>query len=32
MPEAVDGLSWAAWWLNDEPVVFGARERAHAHC
>jgi DNA-binding NarL/FixJ family response regulator len=27
---AHEGLSWAAWWLDDGPVVFAARERAHA--
>ena len=27
-PEAYEGLSWAAWWLDDADVVFAARERA----
>jgi hypothetical protein len=27
-PEAVEGLSWAAWWLDDADTVFEARERA----
>jgi ATP/maltotriose-dependent transcriptional regulator MalT len=27
--EALEGLSWAAWWLGDEPLTFSARERAH---
>jgi LuxR family maltose regulon positive regulatory protein len=27
-PEAHEGLSWAAWWLDDAEAVFGARERA----
>jgi DNA-binding CsgD family transcriptional regulator/uncharacterized protein HemY len=27
-PEALEGLSWAAWWLNDAPVSFEMRERA----
>jgi LuxR family transcriptional regulator, maltose regulon positive regulatory protein len=27
-PEAFEGLSWAAWWLDDARVVFEARERA----
>jgi LuxR family transcriptional regulator, maltose regulon positive regulatory protein len=27
-PEAVEGLSWAAWWLDDADMVFEARERA----
>ncbi|HEX5881418.1 MAG TPA: hypothetical protein VF468_24340 [Actinomycetota bacterium] len=25
---ALEGLSWAAWWLNDPEVVFATRERA----
>jgi ATP/maltotriose-dependent transcriptional regulator MalT len=25
---AFEGLSWAAWWLDDEEAVFAARERA----
>lgn len=28
-PEALEGLSWAAWWLDDADVVFDARERAY---
>ena len=28
-PEAFEGLSWAAWWLDDAEAVFGARERAY---
>lgn len=28
-PEALEGLSWAAWWLNDAEVLFDARERAY---
>ena len=28
-PEAQEGLSWAAWWLDDAPVVFASRERAY---
>jgi len=28
-PEALEGLSWAAWWLNDATVMFDARERAY---
>jgi LuxR family maltose regulon positive regulatory protein len=27
--EALEGLGWAAWWLNDIPVTFDARERAY---
>ena len=27
-PEALEGLSWAAWWLDDSTAVFEARERA----
>jgi DNA-binding NarL/FixJ family response regulator len=26
--EAQEGLSWAAWWLDDADAVFAARERA----
>ncbi|HEU4449895.1 MAG TPA: response regulator transcription factor [Gaiellaceae bacterium] len=26
--EALEGLSWAAWWLDDAPAVFACRERA----
>jgi DNA-binding NarL/FixJ family response regulator len=28
-PEAYEGLSWAAWWLDDVEAVFAARERAY---
>ena len=28
-PEAFEGLSWAAWWLDDAEALFGARERAY---
>jgi DNA-binding NarL/FixJ family response regulator len=28
-PRAQEGLSWAAWWLDDGPTVFAARERAY---
>lgn len=28
-PEAFEGLSWAAWWLDDGEAVFAARERAY---
>jgi LuxR family transcriptional regulator, maltose regulon positive regulatory protein len=28
-PDALEGLSWAAWWLDDEATVFDARERAY---
>jgi len=28
-PKAFEGLSWAAWWLDDEPAVFEAREQAY---
>jgi ATP/maltotriose-dependent transcriptional regulator MalT len=27
-PEAHEGLSWAAWWLDDAEAVFSSRERA----
>jgi DNA-binding NarL/FixJ family response regulator len=27
--EALEGLSWAAWWLDDADAVFEARERAY---
>jgi DNA-binding CsgD family transcriptional regulator len=27
-PEAFEGLSWAAWWLDDAETVFSAREHA----
>jgi DNA-binding CsgD family transcriptional regulator len=26
---ALEGLSWAAWWLNDADALFDARERAY---
>jgi hypothetical protein len=29
-PDAWEGLSWAAWWLDDAEAVFGARECAYA--
>ena len=29
MPEALEGLSWAAWWMDDADAVFSARERAY---
>jgi DNA-binding NarL/FixJ family response regulator len=29
VPEALEGLSWAAWWLDDAEAVFDARERAY---
>jgi LuxR family maltose regulon positive regulatory protein len=28
-PEALEGLSWAAWWLDDADAVFAAREGAY---
>lgn len=28
-PEALEGLGFAAWWLNDAPAAFQARERAY---
>lgn len=28
-PEALEGLSWAAWWLDDSAEVFEAREHAY---
>jgi LuxR family transcriptional regulator, maltose regulon positive regulatory protein len=28
-PEGFEGLSWAAWWLDEAEVVFEARERAY---
>lgn len=28
-PEALEGLSWAAWWLDDVSAVFDTRERAY---
>jgi DNA-binding CsgD family transcriptional regulator len=27
--EAAEGLSWTGWWLGDEEVTMGARERAY---
>ena len=27
-PEALEGLSWAAWWLDDAVALFAAREAA----
>ena len=27
--EALEGLSWAAWWLDDADTVFDARRRAY---
>jgi LuxR family maltose regulon positive regulatory protein len=27
-PAALEGLGWAAWWLDDAATVFDARERA----
>jgi LuxR family maltose regulon positive regulatory protein len=27
--EALEGLSWAAWWMEDVPVCLDARERAY---
>jgi LuxR family transcriptional regulator, maltose regulon positive regulatory protein len=29
-PDALEGLSWAAWWLEDAEKVFKARERAYS--
>jgi LuxR family maltose regulon positive regulatory protein len=29
-PEALEGLAWAAWWLDDTAALFDARERAYA--
>lgn len=26
---ALEGLSWAAWWLNDAPAMFDSRERSY---
>jgi ATP/maltotriose-dependent transcriptional regulator MalT len=26
---ALEGLGWTAWWLNDVPLTFDARERAY---
>jgi DNA-binding NarL/FixJ family response regulator len=28
-PDAFEGLSWAAWWLDDADAVFAARERGY---
>lgn len=28
-PEALEGLSWTAWWLNESDTLFRARERAY---
>lgn len=28
-PEGLEGLSWAAWWLDDADSVFAAREGAY---
>lgn len=28
-PESLEGLSWAAWWLDDAATVFDARTRAY---
>src|SRR6187431_1707892 len=28
-PEAWEGLSWAAWWLDDAEIVFDARSTAY---
>ena len=28
-PEALEGLSWAAWWLSDAAVTLNSRERAY---
>ena len=28
-PEALEGLSWAAWWLDDGETVLTSRERAY---
>jgi tetratricopeptide (TPR) repeat protein len=27
-PDALEGLGWAGWWLDDETLTFSARERA----
>jgi LuxR family maltose regulon positive regulatory protein len=29
LPESLEGLSWAAWWLDDADAVFDARGRAY---
>src|SRR5712691_6487462 len=28
-PDALEGLGWAGWWLDDAVTVFDARERAY---
>lgn len=28
-PEALEGLGWTAWWLDDAETIFPARERAY---
>ncbi len=28
-PEALEGLGWSAWWLDDAETTFAARERAY---
>jgi hypothetical protein len=28
-PETLEGVSWAAWWLDDADAAFDARERAY---
>jgi len=28
-PQALEGLRWAAWWLEDVPACLDARERAY---
>ena len=30
--EALDGLGWAAWWVEDVPTCLDARERAYRLC
>jgi hypothetical protein len=30
--EALERLSWQAWWRDDAATVFDARERAHRLC
>ena len=30
--EALEGLSWAAWWVEDVPTCLEARERAYRLC
>lgn len=29
-PDTLEGLSWAAWWLDDGPTAIAARSRAYA--